>query len=97
MFGVDGTEELSSRLFAALFDSKKDAGGDSPNKKRARIKLNVKAFAKEAGFGIAAQHGVSLAATPRMLFDIKCDKTCVVVLDDIERGAKHSNRKISLA
>lgn len=88
MFGVDGTEELYSRLFAALFDSKKDAGGDSPNKKRARIKLNVKAFVKEAGFGIAAQHGVSLAATPRMLFDIKCDKTCVVVLDDIERGSE---------
>lgn len=85
LFGVSDNDELFSRLLNASLGIGKDIDGSGVAARSRRLLRDGGKLAKGAGAHVTSKHGVSLAATPRLLFDLTCSKKHVVVFDDAER------------
>ena len=85
MFGVSDADELYSRIVMALLEIPDKVESASYRSKLKTLTGQAKSIAVSFGAKEISKLGISINATPRMLFDLVCSDKQLIILDDMER------------
>ena len=86
MFGISDADELYSRIVMAWLGVPDRAEDASSRSKLKMLAGHAKSIAISFGTKEISKLGVSVNATPRMLFDLVCNDKQLIVFDDMERA-----------